>query len=127
MVDQLELNISPDRSRITLKANEVNQGCALEVSLSVEELRALIEKLGKAHAHMADGRPLPLSQVQTVTTIVNPVWRVESVLRGILFAFYHPGYGPLGFTLSNDQVSQMIDILMRQLDEDLASLAQEPN
>jgi hypothetical protein len=126
-MDRFELSISEDKTNVSLKVMQSDGGRPFETMLSLEELRFLIDKLGKAHARLAEGQPLPLTQVQTIPTVVNPIWRVESVLRGILFAFYHPAYGPLGFTMSTDQISKMVSVLLRQLDEDIASSSQAPS
>jgi hypothetical protein len=126
-MDRFELCISEDKTNVSLRVMQPDGESSMETLLSLEELRILIDKLGKAHAGLAEGQPLPLTQIQTIPTVVNPIWRVESVLRGILFAFYHPAYGPLGFTMSTDQISKMVGILLRQLDEDIASLSQTPS
>jgi hypothetical protein len=82
-----------------------------------------ISELGDARSQMVEGQPSPkFDQVDaTVSVAANTTWYIEaSPPRGALLAFYHPKFGPVGFTLQRDQVTRIVrflaDRFIHQLD-----------
>ena len=124
MQERIQLTISENKDAVILQAQSDKDNCVTETRLSAQELLSLIERLGEAHAAITEAKTPPLKQAQSIKTVFNPIWRVESVLLGsaVMFGFYHPGYGALGFTLTNDQVSHMMGVLSQQIEEDIESL-----
>jgi hypothetical protein len=73
-----------------------------------------ISELGDARNQMVEGQPSPkFDQVDaTISVAANTTWYIEALPpRGALLAFYHPKFGPVGFTLQRDQVTRIVRFL----------------
>ncbi len=85
-----------------------------QVELTLGELDTLISELGDARSQMVEGQPIPkFDQVDArVSVAANTTWYIKaSPPRGVLLAFYHPKFGPVGFTLQRDQITRIVRFL----------------
>lgn len=85
-----------------------------QVELTLGELDTLISELGDARSQMVEGQPIPKfdSVDARISVAANTTWYIEaSPPRGALLAFYHPKFGPVGFTLRRDQITRIVRFL----------------
>ena len=48
----------------------------------------------------------------TISTVANTKWHIRAFPpAGALLAFYHPKFGPVGFTLPRDQIAKIVSFL----------------
>lgn len=78
------------------------------VELSQGELSDLIQVLGTIHWAMAEGQALPDITGAQLKAVYQTKWAIQKDMntKGTLLAFQHPGYGPVGFVLSDDQLKE---------------------
>lgn len=82
--------------------------------LGLDELDTLIGELGSARSKMVEGQAPPdfESEEVTISTVANARWHIKaSPPAGILLAFYHPKFGPVGFTLPREQIVRIVNFL----------------
>ena len=108
----LSVRVAQDRKTVAIAA--APKLPSRQVELTLGELDKLISELGDARSQMVEGQPCPkFDQVDaTVSVAANTTWYIEaSPPRGALLAFYHPKFGPVGFTLQRDQIAKIISFL----------------
>ncbi len=98
-------------------------GASGQMILTQKGLATLIQTLGRIHAAMSEGKPIPPFDPRTIPAIVDPHWQLSPGLMGeaSAFTFHHAGYGPLGFLVPIDQVEKMIDVLSQHVEQAHAS------
>jgi hypothetical protein len=82
--------------------------------LALDELDKLIGELGNARSAMVQGQSPPdfESDDVTICTVANTKWHIRAFPpAGALLAFYHPKFGPVGFTLPTDQIARIVSFL----------------
>jgi hypothetical protein len=87
------------------------------MTLSLEQMTALINGLGDVRANMAAGKPLVPFGGQQINAVFNTQWFVQpDPLSGGSFLFFdHPAYGKVGFAVPREQVAEMVRLLTAQL------------
>lgn len=116
MSPRLELKITRDKSVAIIKAVD-ESGAEIDASFSQDGLMDVIKALGRLHANMMDGKPVPDLKGEKVQGIYNARWHVQPHPMGEASAliFFHPAFGALGFIVPVDQVKKMIAILNNQV------------
>lgn len=98
-----------------------------QFELTLGELDTLISELGDARSQMVEGQPIPkFDHVDArISVAANTTWYIEaSPPRGALLAFYHPKFGPVGFTLRRDQITRIVRFLADRLIHQLGPSAE---
>ena len=108
------LRVRVAQNRKTVAIVTTPRPSSRQVELTLGELDTLISELGDARSQMVEGQPIPkFDQVDArVSVAANTTWYIEaSPPRGALLAFYHPKFGPVGFTLRRDQITRIVRFL----------------
>ncbi|UVF19474.1 hypothetical protein HPT29_024145 [Microvirga terrae] len=110
---EMTIGVAHDRTATAIKIAPLEQP-PLQLVLTFDELDQLIRELGTARSKMVEGQSLPdfENEEVTISTVANARWYIKaSPPAGGLLAFYHPKFGPVGFTLPRDQVIQVVNFL----------------
>jgi hypothetical protein len=123
----MQIKIASDRSSTLLEFAEDNLKGSLK--LSAEQLLSLMQALGRAHAEMLVGKPLPALEGQQIEAIYNTRWFIqqEAMTDGSSLSFYHPWFGPIGFVIPHDQVPQMVQLLTAHINAKAAKPPEKAN
>jgi hypothetical protein len=116
---QVKLRVAEDRRSAEFAIAPAGEGL-VAVDLSLEQLTALIDRLGAARQQMVEGTRVPAMEGQRVSTVVDTSWYVQSNQEGALMAFYHPSYGPVGFALPSQDVGEIVGLLQGALQHEHA-------
>ena len=120
---QVLVTLTNDRggARIEFKADE-------PMTLTADELLALVQGLGHVHRSMIEGHDLPRLEGKHVDLVINTRWAIGSELLGeaTVMSFFHPAFGPVGFLVPIDQVDQIARKLQAQV-EIARAARQQPN
>ena len=86
------------------------------LTLSADQLLALVMVLGAARARLLGARP-PGLEASAVQAVIGPAWMVrpEAMTEGSILAFAHPAYGTVGFVLAAADVQKMVRALTSHL------------
>lgn len=109
----MTIQVAQDRMLTTIEIVPLGQA-PHRLVLALDELDTLIHELGSARSKMVEGQSPPdfESENVTISTVANARWYIRaSPPAGILLAFYHPKFGPVGFTLPSDQIVQVVNFL----------------
>ncbi len=85
-----------------------------QVELTLEELDQLISELGDARSQMVKGQPSANfeSEDVVISAVGNTTWCIKArPPAGVLLAFDHPKFGPVGFTLPSNQIAKIVSFL----------------
>ena len=110
---EMTIQVAQDRMLTTIEIVPLGQA-PHRLVLALDELDTLIHELGSARSKMVEGQSPPdfESENVTISTVANARWYIRaSPPAGILLAFYHPKFGPVGFTLPSDQIVQVVNFL----------------
>ncbi len=110
---RLKIRVAPDRKTVAI---EMPPGVApaRQVEMTLEKLDELISELGDARSRMVDGLPGESFNDENVKISVaaNTTWCIKaSPPAGVLLAFDHPKFGPVGFTLRKEQIATIVRFL----------------
>jgi hypothetical protein len=116
-------NVMPD-VEMTIQVAQDRKVAAIEIAprgqspyqlvLALDELDKLIGELGTARSKMVEGQSPPdfESEDVTISTVAYAKWHIRTYPPiGALLAFYHPKFGPVGFTLPRDQIARIVSFL----------------
>ncbi len=109
---KLKVRVAHDRTTVAISPG--SRQPSRQVELTLGELDKLISELGNARSQMVEGQPSPKFDKQNapISVAANTTWYIEaSPPRGALLAFYHPKFGPVGFTLQKDQITRIVRFL----------------
>jgi hypothetical protein len=110
---EMTIQVAQDRTLTAIEIAPLGQS-PHRLVLALDELDTLIRELGSARSKMVEGQPPPNFENEevTISTVANARWYIKaSTPAGILLAFYHPKFGPVGFTLPSDQIVQVVNFL----------------
>ena len=110
---EMTIQVDQDRTVTALEIAPPRQS-PQRLILALDELDKLIGELGNARSAMVEGQPSPdfESAEVTISTVANTKWHVRAYPpTGALLAFYHPKFGPVGFTLPRDQIARIVSFL----------------
>ncbi|MDI2090957.1 hypothetical protein [Commensalibacter oyaizuii] len=116
MSTDINIKISEDRKKITLtfKDGKIEEK---PLELNQAELEDLIRVLGTVRWAMAEGQKLPEITGAHIKPAYQTKWAVQrdNNVNGTLLAFQHPGYGAVGFVLSDTQLKDYTRALQKSL------------
>ena len=108
---QVKIRVAQDKKTVTLETSPRAQPWH-PVELTLADLDKLIGELGNARSQMVQGQPSPNLEEVTISAVGNTTWCIKaSPPVGALLAFYHPKFGPVGFTLARDQITTIVRFL----------------
>ncbi|CAI3922819.1 unnamed protein product [Commensalibacter communis] len=116
MAIDINIKIADDRTKATLTfSDETNPGS--KIDLTQAELEDLIRVLGIVNWSMADGKPIPDIKGAKIKPAYQTKWAIQKDkdTTGTLLAFQHPGYGAVGFVLSDQQTKEYTKALQKSL------------
>jgi hypothetical protein len=109
---KLKVRVAHDRTTVAISPG--GRQSSHQVELTLGDLDKLISELGNARSQMVEGQPSPKFDQQNapISVAANTTWYIEAAPpRGVLLAFYHPKFGPVGFTLQRDQITRIVRFL----------------
>jgi hypothetical protein len=109
----MNVQVAHDRKTATISLS-LDERTPRKVEVSLGELDRLISELGDARSRMAEGLRRNDFEVADVaiSAVANTTWWIKaSPAAGALLAFDHPKFGPVGFTLSRDQIARIVAFL----------------
>jgi hypothetical protein len=109
--DQRAVRAYRDGDDVILEIASATPG---KIRLSITELTVLIRELGLLRAQLSTNLPSDLTGAR-VDTVFDPRWLIQpdTLNEGSILAFYHPAFGPIGFSIPKDQVSNILRVLSR--------------
>jgi hypothetical protein len=110
---EMTIQIAHDRTATAIEIAPPGQ-LPHRLVLALDELDRLISELGDARSLMVEDHPSPdfESDEVTISTAANTKWYIRAYPpAGALLAFNHPKFGPVGFTLPNDQIARIVSFL----------------
>ena len=114
---EMTIQVAQDRKVTAIEIAPLGQS-PLRLVLALDELDALIGELGNARSAMTEGEPIPdfESGDVTISTVANTKWYIRAYPpTGALLAYYHPKFGPVGFTLPRNQIAKIVSFLTDRL------------
>ncbi|ANY84449.1 hypothetical protein BB934_40320 (plasmid) [Microvirga ossetica] len=109
----MTIQVAHDRTATAIEIAPLGQSTQ-RLLLRLDELDTLISELGNARSKMVEGHSPPDFEKEEViiSTVANAKWYIRaSPPTGILVAFYHPKFGPVGFTLPGDKIARIVSFL----------------
>jgi hypothetical protein len=108
---RLSIQIADDKSSVVVQFLPAS-GASGSLVLTLDQLTALIRGLGSARAQMVSGEQISLEGAE-IQAIFNTRWYIqpEPLSEGSSLVFYHPAFGPIGFVVPRDQVSEIVRLL----------------
>jgi hypothetical protein len=110
---EMTIQVAQDRKVTAIEIAPLGQS-PQRLILALDELDKLIGELGNARSAMVEGQPSPDFEADevTISTAANTKWHIRAFPpAGALLAFYHPKFGPVGFTLPRDQIAKIVSFL----------------
>ena len=110
---EMTIQVAQDRKVTAIEIAPLGQS-PQRLILVLDELDKLIGELGNARSAMVEGQPSPdfESEDVSISTVANTKWHIRAFPpTGALLAFYHPKFGPVGFTLPRDQIAKIVSFL----------------
>lgn len=112
---EITIRVTRDRTAATIEIALSGQS-SQRLVLGIDELDRLISELGTARSKMVEGQPPPDFEELSISTAANTKWYIRAYPpSGALLAFYHPKFGPVGFTLPRDQIAEIVSFLTKRL------------
>lgn len=110
---RLKIQVAHDRKTVAI---EMPPGveASRHVEMTLEQLDELIGELGDARSRMVEGLPGESFNDENVkiSAAANTTWCIKaSPPAGVLLAFDHPKFGPVGFTLRKEQIATIVRFL----------------
>ncbi len=113
---RLRVRVTEDRRTVAI-VPALGKRQSRQVELTLEELDKLIGELGDARGQMVEGQPCPKfdQKDMRISIAANTTWHIEAVPpRGAILSFYHPKFGPVGFTLPGEQIAKVVSFLAQR-------------
>jgi hypothetical protein len=110
---EMTIGVAHDRRATAIEIASPGQS-PQRLVLALEELDRLISELGTARSKMVEGQPAPdfESEEVSISTVANTKWHIRAYPpTGALLAFYHPKFGPVGFTLPREEIARIVSFL----------------
>jgi hypothetical protein len=108
---RMGIRVADDKETVVVEIAPVGQP-SYPVELTLEQLDKLMGHLGEARRKMVDGKPSPNLNQVTISTAAFTSWAIEaSPPEGALLAFYHPSFGPVGFSMPRETIIEMVNFL----------------
>jgi hypothetical protein len=110
---EMTIQVAHDRTATAIEIASPGQS-PQRLVLALEELDRLISELGTARSKMVEGQPAPdfESEEVSISTVANTKWHIRAYPpTGALLAFYHPKFGPVGFTLPREEIARIVSFL----------------
>jgi hypothetical protein len=110
---EMTIQVAQDRTLTAIEIAPLGQA-PHRLVLALDELDTLIRELGSARSKMVEGQSPPDFEGEevTISTVANAKWHIRAYPpTGALLAFYHPKFGPVGFTLARDQIARIVSFL----------------
>jgi hypothetical protein len=110
---EMTIGVAHDRTATAIEIASPGQS-PQRLVLALEELDRLISELGTARSKMVEGQPAPdfESEEVSISTVANTKWHIRAYPpTGALLAFYHPKFGPVGFTLPREEIARIVSFL----------------
>ncbi len=116
MAIDVNIRIIDDRRKTVLTFSP-DSGVKGDLELNLLELENLIQALGSVHWMMVEGQKLADITGVTIKPAYQTKWAIQkNVVKGeTLLAFQHPGYGPVGFVLTDPQIKEYLKALQKGL------------
>lgn len=116
MAININIKLSEDREKATLTFPSDNDSEA-KIDLIQAELEDLIRVLGILHWSMAEGKSIPAIKGAKLKPAYQTNWAIQKDKdsTGTLLAFQHPGYGAVGFVLSEQQTKEYTKALQKSM------------
>lgn len=116
MAIDMNIRITEDRKK-TILTFSPESGVTGELELNQLELANLISALGSVRWTMAEGQKIAEITGAKIQPAYQTKWAVQkdTLKEETLLAFQHPGYGPVGFVLSDKQIKEYIKALQKGL------------
>ncbi len=113
---QADVRVSDDKQNVSVTFLP-KSGATGTINLTLDQLTALIQGLGKVRRQMVAGKEMPALAGQPIEAVVNTRWHIhpEPMVDGSVLSFYRPSFGALGFLVPRDQVPLMIRLLAGHL------------
>ena len=112
---QFKVHVADDRKAALLEIGAGGEP-PHKLALSLDQLTTLIGQLGEARRQMVQGQPIPDLEGKVISTVGSTNWHVQaSPIKGSLIAFYHPSFGPVGFTMPRDDAVKLVRFLTNRL------------
>jgi hypothetical protein len=88
------------------------------LTLTQDQLLALIKDLGRVHEQLARDKPPPQLWGKRIDCVFNARWHIlpEPLSDGSLISFFHPAFGPVGFVIPRGQVEEIVRSLSHHLE-----------
>ncbi len=108
---RFKIRVADDKKTVAIQTAPGDQ-MPYQVELTLAELDKLMGELGDARSELIKDQPSPNFAEARISAVANTTWSIKaSPPRGALFAFDHPKFGPVGFTLSRDQIVSIVKFL----------------
>lgn len=116
MAIDVNIRITEDRKK-TILTFSPESGVTGQLELSQVELDNLLAALGSVRWAMAEGQSIPDITGVKIRPVYQTKWAIQKdTLKDETFlAFQHPGYGPVGFVLSDKQIKEYVKALQKGL------------
>ena len=112
----LSFRIAEKRDSVVLEFLPASGASGL-LALTLDQLTSLIRALGAVRENMVADGPVPPLEGERIQPVRDMRWFIqpEPLSEGSLLTYYHPGFGPVGFVMPKDQVSEVVRILTAHL------------
>jgi hypothetical protein len=110
---QIGIRVDDDQKTVTIEITPLGQP-GHPVDLTLDQLDRLIDKLGDARHQMIEGQSTPDFDREDISISVaaNAAWTIRaSPPAGAILGFYHPKFGPVGFTLPKEDIVRVVGFL----------------
>lgn len=116
MAIDINIKLSEDRQNTTLTFTS-GEDAPSKIDLTQAELEDLIRVLGILHWSMAEGKAIPEIKGAKIKPAYQTNWAIQKDKdsAGTLLAFQHPGYGAVGFVLSEQQIKEYTKALQKSM------------
>ena len=110
---RVNIQVAQDGKTVAVETSPGTQP-SHRMELTLDELDAFMGRLGDARSQMVEGLPSESFNDESVkiSAVANTTWCIKaSPPAGVLLAFDHPKFGPVGFTLRRDQIATIVRFL----------------
>lgn len=116
MAIDVNIRITEDRRKTVLTFSP-GSGVTGQLELNQLELENLIQALGSIRWMMIEGQQIAEITGTKIKPAYQTKWAIQKNVekQETLLAFQHPGFGPLGFVLSDQQIKEYVKALQKGL------------